>query len=89
MLELSDKINILKDYLDEIGDTHVDSFKTDIVFYFNDFEDEQSCDFQFLNRLNSKEEIHSVIDHLISKIALKFDENEEQLSDFIFYALNP
>ena len=69
MLELSDKINILKDYLDEIGDTHVDSFKTDIVFYFNDFEDEQSCDFQFLNRLNSKEEIHSVIDHLISKIA--------------------
>lgn len=89
MLELSDKINILKDYLDEIGDTHVDSFKTDIVFYFNDFEDEQSCDFQFLNRLNSKEEIHSVINHLISKIALKFDENEEQLSDFIFYALNP
>lgn len=89
MLELSDKINILKDYLDEISDTHVDSFKTDIVFYFNDFEDEQSCDFQFLNRLNSKEEIHSVIDHLISKIALKFDENEEQLSDFIFYALNP
>lgn len=89
MLELSDKINILKDYLDEIGDTHVDSIKTDIVFYFNDFEDEQSCDFQFLNRLNSKEEIHSVIDHLISKIALKFDENEEQLSDFIFYALNP
>ena len=89
MLELSDKINILKDYLDEIGDTHVDSFKTDIVFYFNDFEDEQSCDFQFLNRLDSKEEIHSVIDHFISKIALKFDEDEEQLSDFIFYALNP
>lgn len=45
--------------------------------------------FQFLNRLDSKEEIHSVIDHLISKIALKFDEDEEQLSDFIFYALNP
>ena len=49
MLELSEKVKILKDYLDEIGDTHADRFKTDIVFYFNEFEDEQSCYFQFLN----------------------------------------
>ena len=89
MLRLEDKIKVLKAYLSDIKDHYADSFKTDIAFYFNEFEDIQKIDFEFLDELNSQEDIHQWVDNLTSKIVLKFDENEEQLSEFIFYALNP
>lgn len=89
MLNLESKIKILKTYLSDIKDNYSDSFKTDIAFYFNEFEDIQKIDFKFLDRLNSQEGIHQWVDNLTSKIVMKFDENEEQLSEFIFYALNP
>ena len=38
--------------------------------------------------LDSKEEIHNWVDKLTSKIVVKYNEEEEQLSDFIFYAVN-
>ena len=56
---------------------------------FNDFEDVNSEDFKFLSELKSKEDIYKWIDKLTSKIVMKFNEDEEQLSDFIFYTLNP
>lgn len=88
MLE-NDKIKILKDYLIDIKDNYADSFKTDIFLYFNEFDDIQNIDFKFLNELNSKEDIHNWVDNLTSKIVMKFNEDEEQLSEFIFYAINP
>lgn len=39
--------------------------------------------------VKSKEEIKNWVDNLTSKIVIKFNEDEEQLSDFIFYTLNP
>lgn len=88
MLSLLEKIEILKGYLQDIKQNYADSFKTDILFFFDEFKNIQNIDFNFLNELNSKEEIHLLIDNLTSKIVLKFNEDEEQLSDFIFYELN-
>lgn len=88
MLKYEDKIEILKKYLLDIKDNYSDSFKTDILFYFNEFENIQNIDFKFLNKLKSKEDIYSWVDNLTSKIVMKFNEDEEQLSDFIFYTLN-
>lgn len=89
MLNFAEKIEILKEYLSEIKDNYADSFKTDIMLYFNNFEDFNSEDFKFLSELKSKEDIYKWIDKLTSKIVMKFNEDEEQISDFIFYALNP
>lgn len=89
MLSYEDKIEILKKYLLDIKDNYSDSFKTDILFYFNEFENIQTIDFKFLNKLKSEEDIHTWVDNLTSKIVMKFNEDEEQLSDFIFYTLNP
>ena len=89
MLNFAEKIEILKEYLSEIKDNYADSFKTDIMLYFNDFEDVNSENFKFLSELKSKEDIYKWIDKLTSKIVMKFNEDEEQLSDFIFYTLNP
>lgn len=89
MLSYEDKIEILKKHLIDVNDNYADSFKTDILFYFNEFENIQTIDFKFLNDLKSKEDIHSWVDNLTSKIVMKFNEDEEQLSDFIFYSLNP
>ena len=89
MLNFAEKIEILKEYLSEIKDNYADSFKTDIMLYFNDFKDVNSEDFKFLSELKSKEDIYKWIDKLTSKIVMKFNEDEEQISDFIFYALNP
>ncbi|WP_312761300.1 hypothetical protein [Epilithonimonas sp.] len=89
MLNFAEKIEILKEYLSEIKDNYADSFKTDIMLYFNDFEDVNSEGFKFLSELKSKEDIYKWVDKLTSKIVMKFNEDEEQISDFIFYALNP
>lgn len=84
MLKLKDKIEILKTYLYDIKDNYADSFKTDILFYFNEFEDIQNMDFRFLNELHAIESIHLWVDNLTSNIVMKYNEDEEQLSDFIF-----
>ena len=55
----------------------------------DNFEDFNSEDFKFLSELKSKEDIYKWVDKLTSKIVMKFNEDEEQISDFIFYALNP
>jgi hypothetical protein len=87
MLSFNEKIELLKNYLEDIKDNYADSFKTDILIYFDEFEDIDESDsrLKFLNRLNSKEEIHRWVDNLTSKIVLKFDEDDIGLSDFIFY----
>ena len=41
-------------------------------------------DFRFLNELHAIESIHLWVDNLTSNIVMKYNEDEEQLSDFIF-----
>lgn len=88
MLSPLEKIEILKTCLHNVEENYADSFKTEILFFFDEFEDIHSIDFSFLNNLNSREDIYLFVDNLTSKIVLKFNEEEEQLSDFIFYHLN-
>lgn len=82
MLSFKEKITFLENYLSEIADNYADSFKTDILFFFNEFEAENSH-LIFINKLNSKIEIYDWVDNLTSRIVLKFDKENEQLSDFI------
>ncbi|MES2836640.1 MAG: hypothetical protein V4667_03885 [Bacteroidota bacterium] len=88
MLSFSNKISILENYLLQLNDNYADSFKTDIALFLGEFET-QNSNFNFLNNLSSEIEIENWVNNLTSKIVLKFNEDEEQLSDFIFYALNP
>ena len=88
MLSFTDKRSILENYLLQINDNYADSFKTDIALFLDEFET-QNTNLNFLNNLASKIEIENWVNNLSSKIVLKFNEDEEQLSDFIFYALNP
>ncbi len=87
MLSFEEKISILENYLLQKSDSYADSFKTDIAFFLGEFET-QNSNLNFLNNLSSIEEIENWVNKLTSKIVLKFNEDEEQLSDFIFYALN-
>lgn len=88
MLSFSNKISILENYLLQLNDNYADSFKTDIALFLGAFET-QNSNLNFLNNLSSEIEIENWVNNLTSKIVLKFNEDEEQLSDFIFYALNP
>lgn len=88
MLSFTDKISILENCLLQINDNYADSFKTDITLFLGEFTI-QNSNLSFLNGLSTKVEIENRVNQLTSKIVLKFNEEEEQLSDFIFYALNP
>lgn len=87
MLNHEDKIEVLKAYLADIKDNYTDSFKTDIWFYFDAFENiqEDNIKLNFLKSLKSKRDIQKWVDNLTSKIVMKYNEEEEQLSDFIYY----
>ena len=67
--------------------------KTSILnkFYekYNTAELEDENGYSNSSIFKSKEDIYKWIDKLTSKIVMKFNEDEEQISDFIFYALNP
>ena len=84
MLTFNEKLTLLENYLSEIKDNYSDSFKTDILFYLEDFETTNKK-LNFLKELNSDNEIYNWVDNLTSKIVMKYNENEDQLSDFIYY----
>lgn len=88
MLSIVDKMTILENYLSQNDDNYTDTFKTDISIFLGEFEI-QNSNLNFLKNLSSKEEIENWVNKLTSRIVLKFNEDEEQLSDFIFYTLNP
>lgn len=84
MLSFIDKISILENYLSEISENYADSFKTDIAIFLGEFET-QNSNLNFLNSLTSKNEIEDWVNKLTSKIVLKYKEDEEHLSDFIWH----
>lgn len=90
MLTFSTKIKLLEAYLLDIGTSYSDEFKIDILFYFDCFKQAQPDDirYKFLANLHTKTDICSWVDNLISRIIIKYNEDEEQLSDFIFLQIN-
>lgn len=83
MLKLNIKISLLENYLNDIQDNFADSFKTDICFYICDFNNENSK-LNFLNHFSSQGEIENWVNTLTSRIVMKYDNENEQLSDFIY-----
>lgn len=59
-----------------------------LLFFLGEFKT-QNSNLNFLNNLSSNIEIENWVNNLTSKIVLKFNADEEELSDFIFYTLNP
>ncbi len=84
MLSLTDKIHYLENYLNNPQDNYADSFKTDILIFFDEFE-ETNTRLAFLHKLNTYDEIENWVNRLTSTIVMKFDEDSEQLNDFILY----
>jgi hypothetical protein len=77
MLSESDKITILEKYLSIKEDCYNDTMKDEIYFYF--FEREK--EFTFLEKLNTKNEIESEVEFLVSKMIIH--EHEDGLDNII------
>jgi hypothetical protein len=83
MLSLKEKIHYLKEQLESVEENYADSFKTDILFFINDFNTTNSKLF-FLKKISSKVAIYHWICKLTPSIVLKFDEESVQINDFIY-----
>ena len=71
MLNQKQKIEYLELYLSHKNDNYGDTIKDDIYSYFFDLE---KSDFKFLVKLETKNEIETKIEFLVSKVIL----NEHQ-----------
>lgn len=87
MLNFEKKIVLLKKYLLNNTNNYADSYKPDIYLFFEDFN-VLNKNLEFLNSLSSKDEIENWINKLTSRIVLKYDDDCEQLNDFIFDYIN-
>lgn len=83
------KIKTLESYLNLPEQSYADSFKQDIIIYFGEDFNENNKELEFLNNLNTKEEIATFVDRLTSRFVLKFDSEIETENDFIYdYLVN-
>jgi hypothetical protein len=87
MLTHHQKIYILQSILNDVGESYAEGFKTDVLFYFGDFE-VGDVKLDFLKGLQDEVEIKARVELLLSQIVLKFNEEEDSLGDFIFYELS-
>lgn len=83
MLSLEEKISYLEQSLNKIEENYADSFRTDILIFFDNFS-VVNLKFQFLNNLHSFIEIESWITKLTSRIVMKEDSIEvnDIISDY-------
>lgn len=80
----SKKTEILEKYLSQSPGNYRDTFKTDLYLFFNeDFTTENKL-LKFLYSFENEIEIHEWVDFVTSQIVLKFDEEVEQIDDFIY-----
>ncbi len=83
------KIKNLESYLNLPEQSYADSFKQDIIIYFEEDFTENNKELEFLNNLNTKEEIVNFVDKLTSRFVMKFDSEIETENDFIYdYLIN-
>lgn len=77
------KIEILEGALNETSNTFADSFKSDIIMYFDEDFTIKNSNLFFLNKLETKEEIENFINNITSHFVMKFDKEFETEEDFI------
>lgn len=82
MLSFEEKISYFENSLNKTVENYADSFKEDIILFIDVFKRENNL-LNFLNKLDSFEEIENWINKLTSRIVLKFDSKCEQINDFI------
>jgi hypothetical protein len=83
MLSFEEKISYFENSLNKTEENYADSFKEDIILFIDVFTRENNL-LNFLNDLDSFEEIENWINKLTSRIVLKFDSKCEQINDFIY-----
>lgn len=83
MLTLEEKISHLETFLSQPEVNYSDSFKSDILFFIDDFSTSNTI-LSFLNNFKTYIEIEDWVDKLTSRIVLKFEEENEQIQDFIY-----
>ncbi len=83
MLTFEEKISYLENSFNENEVNYSKNFKDDILIFFDEFNSENER-LQFLKKIFTFKEIDIWIEKLISRIALKFDSENEQINDFIY-----
>jgi UDP-galactopyranose mutase len=83
MLTFEEKIIYLKNSLNKTEGNYYDNFKEDIIIYFDEFHTKNER-LNFLNNFVSFTEIDNWVEKISSRIVLKFDEECEQINDFIY-----
>ena len=83
MLSFEEKISYLEHILNKSAENYADSFRTEILFFFDNFTTE-NIKLQFLKNLQSFNEIESWIIKLTSRIVMKeeFLEVNEIIYDY-------
>jgi hypothetical protein len=84
MLSKEEKIDYLRVYLLKDKENYSDNFKDDIILFFDEDISIHNLHLNFLDKYNSKEEIEKWVDKLLSRFVLKFDDEFEEESDFIY-----
>ncbi len=83
MLTFEEKIIYLENSLSKTEGNYYDNFKEDIIVFFDEFNVKNER-LNFLNNFVSFTEIDNWIEKTSSRIILKFDEESEQINDFIY-----
>lgn len=87
MLILEDKIIYFEISLNQKQENYADSFRSDIINFFAEFNSKNPL-LQFLDKIESFGKIDDWISKLTSRIVMKFDEEQDQINDFIYDYLN-
>jgi len=82
-MALTKKIEVLENYLAQPSQICRVMFKTDIYLFFNKEFTPKNSSLNFLNILDTQTKIEKWVDHVTSRVVLKFDEGEELLGLFI------
>ncbi|MFE3847182.1 hypothetical protein ACFX5D_04265 [Flavobacterium sp. LB3P45] len=80
----SEKIKYLEQFLNQPEENYADSFKADIIMFFDDDFSKENSQLLFLGYLNSKRDIENWIDKLTSRFVMKFNSEFETENDFIY-----
>lgn len=82
MLDITEKLEYLEAYLNKRSENYAETFKAEILLKLEPIELSNPL-LGFLTKLESFEDIENWVNRLLSRIVLKFDEEHEQLNDFI------
>ena len=83
MLTFEEKISYFENSLNKTDGNYYDNFKEDVYIFIDEFNVKNER-LQFLKSFVSVAEIDNWIEKLTSRMVLKFDEESEQVHDFIY-----